>query len=110
MTALTDERVVDLWSWAYAWRSQDSEGSTDLSKLREDQRAEITSWLARHDDLIRADEAELAAIYADQWGDQNEEGGYARSAHSIAHAIRSGALDDPAFRARAAEYRKVASQ
>lgn len=33
---------------------------------------------------------EAAATYADQWGVENEEGGYSRAAHSVAFAIRAG--------------------
>jgi len=35
------ERVADLYSWAYAWRSQDGDDDTDLSALRKRNRAEF---------------------------------------------------------------------
>ena len=35
------ERVADLYSWAYAWRSRDGDDDTDLSALRKRNRAEF---------------------------------------------------------------------
>lgn len=49
----TTERVRDLFTWAYAWRTEDStdgdEPETDLSGLRASNRAEFDRWLAEHD-------------------------------------------------------------
>jgi hypothetical protein len=43
---LSDERVRDLFAWAYAWRSADGDGETDLSGVRARNRAEFDRWFA----------------------------------------------------------------
>jgi len=47
-------RVRDLYSWAYAWRTKDSEGETDLSGLRESNRAEFDRAMQTHDREVAA--------------------------------------------------------
>jgi hypothetical protein len=51
--ALSTQRVRDLYSWAYAWRTKDGEDDTDLSSVRAANRAEFDAWLTAHDaDLV----------------------------------------------------------
>ncbi|GAA4774420.1 hypothetical protein [Microbacterium gilvum] len=63
------DRVRDLYSWAYAWRTEDAEGETDLSGLRASQRAEFDRMIAAHDAAleakVRAEERELCARVAE---------------------------------------------
>jgi hypothetical protein len=58
---LTTERVADLYAWAFAWRSSDDAGSTNLSGLRTSNRAEFDTWLAEHDRAVKAEALEEAA-------------------------------------------------
>lgn len=46
---LTTEQIRNFYSWAYAWRTKDDEGATDLSTQRFLQRAEFNKWLFQHD-------------------------------------------------------------
>jgi hypothetical protein len=46
---LSTERIADLFTMAFAWRSEDPEGRTDLSGLRASNRAEFDAWLDAHD-------------------------------------------------------------
>lgn len=57
----TTERVRDLFTWAYAWRTKDDADDTDLSKVRASNRAEFDRWLAEHDREVRAKAIEDAA-------------------------------------------------
>lgn len=59
----TMARIEDMYAWAYAWRTQDEpgDGETDLSHLRETQRAEFQRALARHDRKIAAEALRGAA-------------------------------------------------
>ena len=49
-------RVRDVFSWAYAWRTRDNvdEGETDLSGLRESNRAEFDRAMQAHDREVAA--------------------------------------------------------
>tara|TARA_R110002051_G_scaffold1853_2_gene10168 strand:- start:4923 stop:5279 length:357 start_codon:yes stop_codon:yes gene_type:complete len=63
------ERVRDVYSWAYAWRTRDNvdEGDTDLSGLRESNRAEFDRALAAHDREVAAKAAKQALrVLADE--------------------------------------------
>jgi hypothetical protein len=48
-TPLSTDRVRNLYSWAYAWRTEDDGDETDLSATRERQRVEFDAWLRAHD-------------------------------------------------------------
>ena len=58
------ERVADLYSWAYAWRSRDGDDDTDLSALRKRNRAEFD----------RALDAEVARRVAEAKAEAWDEG------------------------------------
>ena len=58
------ERVADLYSWAYAWRSRDGDDDTDLSSVRKRNRAEFE----------RALEVEVARRVADAWDEGQKSG------------------------------------
>ena len=53
----TMKRIEDMYAWAYAWRTNDSQDDdeTDLSGLRAAQRAEFQRALAAHDRKIAAE-------------------------------------------------------
>lgn len=42
-------RIRDFYRWAYAWRTQDAEGDTDLGQLRTQRAAEFDAAIAAHD-------------------------------------------------------------
>ena len=65
------ERVADLYSWAYAWRSRDGDDDTDLSALRKRNRAEFD----------RALEAEVVRRVAEAKAEAWDEG--YESAHAV---------------------------
>jgi hypothetical protein len=47
-------RVRDVYSWAYAWRTRENEGETDLTGLRESNRAEFDRAMQAHDREVAA--------------------------------------------------------
>lgn len=51
----TMERIAQMYSWAYAWRTDDDVegGDTDLSAVRASQRAEFDRALAAHDTQLQ---------------------------------------------------------
>lgn len=60
---LPTDRIRDLYSWAYAWRTADDEGETDLSSVRDSNRAEFDAWLTEHDRQVKADAWDEGAIW-----------------------------------------------
>ena len=95
---LSMERMRDLYSWAYAWRSKDSarDGEADLSGLRDSNRAEFDRSLAAHDAAleaaVRADQiekdTEIAEAQMEKWG-IHEEGWPHSAMEPIPEAIRA---------------------
>jgi hypothetical protein len=53
---MTTDRIRNLYSWAFAWRTSDDveHGETDLSAVRDKQRAEFDRWLADRDKEVAA--------------------------------------------------------
>lgn len=45
----TTEQIARMYSYAYAWRSEDGEDQADLSDMRNKQAEEFHAWLAEHD-------------------------------------------------------------
>lgn len=92
-TPLSTERIRNLYSWAYAWRSEDhlEGGDADLSRLRETNRVEFDSWLAEHDRTVA--DAVLSAAEDHIIGEDDHE--WARNARgsSISYPTVMEALD-----------------
>lgn len=110
------DRVRDLYSWAYAWRTEDGEDDTDLSGLRKSNRAEFDRAVAEHDaevlevlaNRLLGDEAvleaarELAGLEpGESWPTNDELGGnltgtrddeYRAGLMDHAHSILAAAL------------------
>jgi hypothetical protein len=51
---LTTERIRNLYTWAYAWRTADDPDEGDLSAVRASNAAEFDAWLAAHDAEVAA--------------------------------------------------------
>lgn len=90
---ITTERIRMFYGHATSWvmpgaYKEKPKKEARLARVREVQAAEFDAWLAAHDQEV----LERAAQYAERWGTENEEGGYARAAHSVAHAIRCGGV------------------
>jgi len=90
------ERVRDVYSWAYAWRTRDNvdEGESDLSGLRESNRAEFDRSLAAHDAAVRSDQIEkdITITLAEKLTDGTnhpEDAAYDNALDDVAAAIRA---------------------
>jgi hypothetical protein len=89
------ERIEDMYSWAYAWRTrdgetEDSEPETDLSELRGSQRAEFRRALAAHDaGIVRATAERCAEIARRKipFDPDEDKSGHAWGAHNTATGI-----------------------
>jgi hypothetical protein len=64
----TTDRIRNMYSWAYAWRTADDEGETDLNSLRGTLRAEFDGWLAEHDRAVLSEAADALDRQLDRIG------------------------------------------
>ena len=124
---VSTKHICNLYTIAYAWRSEDPQGGTDLSGLRDSNAAEFERWLAAHDAEVAATEqARIATVIAEdaetweatadrlrlekEYADSNRYYNYAAARRNVAAMLRNGAYGPGTLEPRAAEYRKTETE